>query len=139
VLQIYGAMSKALIFFPAWFNMLMWLYPLDMKLLKGKWSFVVLKQKERLKSAKNEHFRKLVKLTVGNKVLFQHILANSWFGSKANMNFIHHDLYKYFVFAMKSNRCVALSRKEASCGQFQRVDSLEWNVRREIRNALSYL
>ena len=101
--------------------------------------FCGVETKRKAKISKNEHFRKLVQLTVGNKVLFQHILADSWFGSKANMNFIHHDLNKYFVFAMKSNRCVALSKKEASCGQFQRVDSLEWNGRREIRNALSYL
>ena len=35
--------------------MVIWLYPLDMKLLKRMWSFVMLKQKEkkeRLKSAK---------------------------------------------------------------------------------------
>jgi hypothetical protein len=56
--------------------------------------------------------------------LFLNILADSWFGLKANMNFIHHHLNKHFIFAIQSNRCVALSKKEASCGQFQRVDSL---------------
>jgi hypothetical protein len=85
------------------------------------------RKKRKAKISKNEHFRNLVQVAVDNKVLFQHILADSWFGSKANMNFIHHDLNKHFIFAIKSNRCVALSKKEASCGQFQRVDSLEWN------------
>jgi hypothetical protein len=85
------------------------------------------RKKRKAQISKNEHFRNLVRLAVDNKVLFQHILADSWFGSKANMNFIHHDLNKHFIFAIKSNRCVALSKKEASCGQFQRVDSLEWN------------
>jgi hypothetical protein len=85
------------------------------------------RKKRKAQISKNEHFRNLVQLAVDNKVLFQHILADSWFGSKANMNFIHHDLKKQFIFAIKSNRCVALSRKEASCGQFQRVDALEWN------------
>ena len=85
------------------------------------------RKKRKAQISKNEHFRNLVQLAVDNKVLFQHILADSWFGSKANMNFIHHDLNKHFIFAIKSNRCVALSKKEASCGQFQRVDSLEWN------------
>jgi hypothetical protein len=85
------------------------------------------RKKRKAQISKNEHFRNLVQLAVDNKVLFQHILADSWFGSKANMNFIHHHLNKHFIFAIKSNRCVALSKKEASCGQFQRVDSLEWN------------
>ena len=85
------------------------------------------RKKRKTQISKNEHFRNLVQVAVDNKVLFQHILADSWFGSKANMNFIHHHLNKHFIFAIKSNRCIALSKKEASCGQFQRVDSLEWN------------
>jgi hypothetical protein len=85
------------------------------------------RKKRKAQISKNEHFRNLVQLAVDNQVLFQHILADSWFGSKANMNFIHHHLNKHFIFAIKSNRCVALSKKEASCGQFQRVDSLKWN------------
>jgi hypothetical protein len=86
-------MSKALICFPAWFDMVMW-------------RFVMLKQ-----ISKNEHFRNLVQLALDNNVLFQHILADSWFGSMANMYFIHHDLNKHFIFAIKSNRCVALSKR----------------------------
>jgi hypothetical protein len=104
--------------------------PIGYEIVKKDVEFCDVKTKRKKRKAqisKNEHFRNLVQLAVDNKVLFQHILADSWFGSKANMNFIHHDLNKHFIFAIKSNRCVALSKKEASCGQFQRVDLLKWN------------
>ena len=44
-------------------------------------------KKERRKSAttKNELFRKLIDLAVNNKILFEFVLADNWFGSKANM------------------------------------------------------
>ena len=71
------------------------------------------RKKRKAQISKNEHFRNLVQLAVDNNVLFQHILADSWFGSKANMNFIHHNLNKHFIFAIKSNRCVALSNHQA--------------------------
>nr|WP_202863411.1 transposase [Legionella pneumophila] len=42
------------------------------------------------------------------------------------MVFIQSILKKYFIFGIKSNRCVALSLEEAESGQFQQVKSLDW-------------
>jgi hypothetical protein len=73
-----------------------------------EWADVKTKRKKtKPQISKNEHFRTLVQLAVDNQVLFQHILADSWFASKANMNFIHHDLNKHFIFcnSIQSMRC----------------------------------
>jgi hypothetical protein len=77
--------------------------------------------------SKNEMFRILIQQALNNQVLFDYILADNWFGSKANMTFIHQDLNKRFIFGIKSNRCVALTKQEAKCGQYQQVNTLEWN------------
>ncbi len=52
---------------------------------------------------------------------------DSWFGSKENMNFIHKDLGKHFVTALKSNRTIALSEEDKKQGRFTSVKSLDWS------------
>ena len=71
-------------------------------------------------------FRSIIQQAVNNNVLFDYVLADSWFGSKANMTFIEDELKKSFIFGIKSNRCVAMTLKDAKSGQFQQVKSLEW-------------
>ncbi|MBS0351632.1 MAG: type IV secretion system DNA-binding domain-containing protein [Proteobacteria bacterium] len=36
-------------------------------------------------------------------------------------------LEKFFIFGIKSNRCIALTWQDAKSGQFQPVKSLDWN------------
>lgn len=43
------------------------------------------------------------------------------------MAFIHETLKKFFIFGIKSNRCVALTWQDAKSGQFQQANSLDWN------------
>ena len=69
----------------------------------------------------------LIQQAVTNHVLFDYVLADNWFGSKANMTFIHQDLKKHFIIGIKSNRCVALTKRDADSGQYQQVNTLEWN------------
>lgn len=76
--------------------------------------------------SKNEHFRALVSQAMNNGVAFDYVLADNWFGAKANMHFIHDELGKKFIFGIKSNRCVALTQTQQSRGQFQSVKSLDW-------------
>lgn len=64
-------------------------------------------------------FRTLIQQAVSNHVLFDDVLADNWFDSKANMTFIHQELKKHFIIGIKSNRCVALSTREADSGQYQ--------------------
>lgn len=74
---------------------------------------------------KNELFRDLIDQAVKNQALFDYILADNWFGSKANMAHIHNDLHKSFIIGMKSNRTLALSENDANNGRYQQVKTLE--------------
>lgn len=76
-------------------------------------------------TTKNQLFRNLIEQAVKNKVLFEHILADNWFGSKANMAYIHNDLRKSFIIGIKSNRTLALSENDASNGRYTKVKDLE--------------
>lgn len=82
------------------------------------------KEKRRSTISKNEHFRNMVQQAVNNQVEFEYVLADNWFGSKKNMEFIHYDLEKTFIFGMKANRSIALSQKERKNGQYQSLSSL---------------
>ena len=85
------------------------------------------KQKRKASTSKNEMFRNLIQQAMNNPVLFDYVLADNWFGSKANMIFIHETLKKSFIFDIKSNRCIALTWQDARSGQFQQAQSLDWN------------
>ena len=61
-------------------------------------------EKRRSSTTKNELFRSMIKQAVFNQVKFEYILADNWFGAKKNMEFIHYDMEKKFIFGMKSNR-----------------------------------
>lgn len=89
------------------------------------------KVKRKASTSKNEHFRNLIQQSIDNKVLFDHVLADNWFGSKENMKFIH-GLDKKFILGVKSNRTVALSDKDKKEGKFQQVSSLNMVVERRI-------
>ncbi len=84
------------------------------------------RQRRKASVSKNELFRGLIKQAADNQVAFDIVLADSWFGSKANMQFIHSELNKTFILGIKSNRCAALSAQQAKRGQFQQVKSLDW-------------
>lgn len=84
------------------------------------------RQKRKSRISKNDSFRALIQQAVNNHVLFDYVLADNWFGSKANMTFIHKTLEKSFIMGIKSNRCVAMTFQDAKSGQFQQVNSLDW-------------
>jgi len=81
------------------------------------------KVKRKSSMSKNQHFRNLIKQSTDNKVLFEYVLADNWFGSKENMEFIA-SLGKKFIIGIKSNRIVALSGKDKKLGKFQQISSL---------------
>ena len=83
------------------------------------------KQRRRSSVTKNEMFQAMLKQAHKNKVLFDYVLADNWFGSKDNMKFIHNDLKKNFVIGVKSNRTVTLSREKGKKSQYQQVKSLD--------------
>lgn len=74
---------------------------------------------------KNEHFRNLLSQAHSNKVLFEWVLADNWFGSKENLEYINNIIKKKFIIGIKSNRTVALSEKEKLKGDFTKVSKLD--------------
>lgn len=60
-----------------------------------------------------------------NKVKFEYVVWDTWYSSDENFKFVHHELAKYFVAAIKANRLVALSKEDKRAGKFKRVEELE--------------
>jgi hypothetical protein len=90
------------------------------------------KVKKKASLSKNEHFRNLIKQSHVNKVLFEYVLADNWFGAKDNLEYIN-NLQKYFIIGIKSNRTVSLSKNDKMKGQFQQVSSLNLEDDRSIK------
>lgn len=83
------------------------------------------KEKRRSKKTKNELARELVGAAVSNNIRFTYCLADSWFSSQENMEFVVNK-GKHFIFALKSNRTIALTKEDKYKGKFQAVDTLTW-------------
>jgi hypothetical protein len=90
-------------------------------------SYHINKQKRQATISKNELARDYLQVCQHNQIKYKYVLADSWFSSKENMNWIHQRLNKHFVMALKTNRTVALSKEEKQQGRFIRIDSLSWS------------
>jgi len=86
-------------------------------------------QKEKRKSevTKNEMLRSMLTTCQNNQLKWRYILADSWFSSSQNMEFVDKKVKKKFVFALKSNRLVALSMEDKKQGKFVRINEWEWS------------
>ena len=91
------------------------------------------KQKRQATISKNELTRDYLQICQQNQVKYKYVLADSWFSSKENMNWIHQRLNKHFMMALKSNRTVALSKEEKQQGKFIRIDSLSWSEQTPVK------
>lgn len=101
------------------------------------------KEKRKATVTKNELTRNQLKICQKNQLKYRYILTQPrmgqtaaggwealpprWFSSKENMTFIHHDLNKHFIMAIKSNRTVSTSEDKKKQGKFTRIDSLLWS------------
>ncbi len=83
------------------------------------------RSKRRSEVSKNELMRRMLRVCENNGLRYRYVLADSWFSSKKNMDFIHRNLKRHFAIAIKSNRTVALSCEEKLAGRFERIDTLE--------------
>ncbi len=85
------------------------------------------KIKRRSPVTKNELVRERLRvITKYNKVKYRYIVWDTWFSSKENLDFIHYNLKKYFVVALKNNRSIALNEQDKKQGKYQRVDGLTY-------------
>ena len=102
--------------------------PVDFKAVRKDLYFCDLEDKQekrRSSVTKNELFREMLTQATKNQLKFDHVLADNWFGAKKNMEFIHLDLKKNFIFGIKANRLVALSESARKKGQYQTLNSLD--------------
>jgi hypothetical protein len=102
-------------------------FPIAYEIIRKDISFcnVATKKVKRQSSvSKNEMFRSMVAQAVSNGVKFDHILADTWFGAKENMEYIHYVVKKKFIFGMKANRLIALSEKDRKKGVYQNLNTL---------------
>jgi len=80
---------------------------------------------------KNEYFRNIFEVSLKNAVKFKYVLADIWFSSKENMQFIV-ERKKHFVFAVKKNRLVATSLENKRKGSFQHLESLPFRENESV-------
>lgn len=73
--------------------------------------------------SKNEYLRDMLKIA-HRQVKYRYVLADSWFSSAENFNFITHELKRHFIMAIESSRTVALNEQDRAAGKFQRVDAI---------------
>jgi hypothetical protein len=80
------------------------------------------KTKFKSEYTKNEYFQQMLQVAQ-QQVDYKYLLADSWYASKENMNYVL-GLKHHFIFALESSCTVALTEKDRSQGKFQRVDAL---------------
>jgi hypothetical protein len=75
---------------------------------------------------KNEIMRdKLEILHFNNKVKYKYILFDKWFSSLENLVFINDTLKKKFVCSIKSNRKIALTKKDKDKGNYVNISNVD--------------
>jgi hypothetical protein len=82
------------------------------------------KVKRQSSVSKNQMFRAMIAQAITNDVKFEYILSDIWFGAKKNMEFVHYEVKKKFIFGIKSNRLIALSEEDKKKGQYQNLNTL---------------
>lgn len=82
------------------------------------------KQKRKGSKTKNEMFREMIR-DCSDKCRFDYVLADSWFSSVDNMQTIKGELNCNFIFALKSNRKVALSAANKKDKTYLNIESLQ--------------
>jgi len=83
------------------------------------------KARKKASRTKNEYFRELLKVAIlKNLIKCRWILADVWYSSNDNMEYIRFELQKNFILPIKSNRLVALSEAEKHQDQFRRVEEI---------------
>ena len=81
--------------------------------------------KRKSEVTKNELMRRMLRVCQRNQLQYRYVLADSWFSAKENLDFIHWELDRHFIVALKSNRTAALSYEGKLQGNFSRIDSLD--------------
>ena len=100
--------------------------PMSIRIVEKELVYNDKKQKEQWKAIenKNEILRAMVgRLTRSKQV--DYVLCDSWYSGKDNLNYIKQACETDFIIALKSNRGVARSKKDAQSGNFKPLQQLK--------------
>jgi hypothetical protein len=81
--------------------------------------------KRRSQQTKNARYRQLLQVCVHNQMKFRYVLNDNWYASSDNMKFVHLDLKKDFIMAIKENRKVAIAQSDKAKAPYQAVRTLD--------------
>jgi hypothetical protein len=81
---------------------------------------------------KNQHFRTLIGQAISNLLPFSYVLSDCWYCCADNINYLI-EKGKQFIFALKSNRRVALSAADHEQGRHQPMSELVWEANTQYR------
>jgi len=83
------------------------------------------KEKRVSEKTKNEQYRQMLKVCIKNNIKFKYVLNDVWFASNENMMYVKKEKGKDFVMPIKTNRKIALSKKDKLNGKYVTVSEFE--------------
>jgi hypothetical protein len=91
------------------------------------------KEKRKSPVTKNEMMRSMLQRADENQHLkFRYVLTDSWFSSSDNMLFIH-EMDKYFVMDIQSNRLCMFATEDRNKGQWTNLDKLSLQAEQPVK------
>lgn len=92
------------------------------------------KEKRVSEKTKNQQYREMLRVCVKNNIKFKYVLNDVWYASSENMMYVKEELIKDFIMPIKTNRKIALSKKDKLNGKYVTVSELELkeNTQQEI-------
>ena len=83
------------------------------------------KEKRISEKTKNEQYRQMLNTCIKNKIKFSYVLNDVWYASSENMMFVKEENKKDFIMPIKTNRKIALSKRDKLNGKYVTVSELE--------------
>jgi hypothetical protein len=83
------------------------------------------KEKRISEKTKNEQYREMLKVCAKNNIKFKYVLNDVWYASSENMMLVKEEMKKDFIMPIKTNRKIALSKKDKLSGKYVTVNTLE--------------
>jgi hypothetical protein len=83
------------------------------------------KEKRISEKTKNEQYRQMLKVCIKNNIKFRYVLNDVWYAASENMMYVKKELNKDFIMPIKTNRKIALSKKDKLNGKYVTVSELE--------------
>jgi len=92
------------------------------------------KEKRISEKTKNEQYREMLRVCIRNNIKFKYVLNDVWYASSENMMYVKTELGKDLIMPIKTNRKIALSKKDKLNGKYVTISELELkeNTRQEI-------